>query len=112
MLNNGFVPKVTQFGNVNFTNLSSIGNIGKISMDMDTSGVESFGSVIKNMAQQLNTTMEAPDKMLTDAIQGVNGTDIHDVMMAISKAEIGVNIATSATTKIVQAYEKIMAIQV
>jgi len=33
-------------------------------------------------------------------------------MIAMSKAEVGLNIATQMTTKVIQAYEKIMAIQV
>ena len=37
--------------------------------------------------------------------------DIHDVMTAMAKAELGVTVATNITTKIVQAYDKIMQIQ-
>jgi len=70
-----------------------------------------FKSVMANLANDINTTVNAPDQLLQDAVTG-NGVDIHDVIIAMNKAEIGVNVATQITTKIVQSYEKIMAIQV
>lgn len=71
-----------------------------------------FKTVMTNLTNNFNKSIEAPDKLLKDAVAGTNGVDIHDVVIAMSKAEIGVNIATQLTTKIVQSYEKIMAIQV
>ena len=38
--------------------------------------------------------------------------DIHDVMTAMAKAEINVNVATQFTGKIIQTYDKIMQLQV
>ena len=38
--------------------------------------------------------------------------DVHDVMIAMSKSEISVNVATTAVGKVIQAYDKIMQIQV
>ena len=43
---------------------------------------------------------------------GKSNVDIHDVMTAMAKAELGVNIATGITGKVIQAYEKITQIQV
>ena len=84
-------------------------------MRMDAIGAEnktpSFGDVMTGMVKNLNETAKAPDQVMQSAVAG-NGADVHDVMIAISKAEVGVNIATQITTKVVQAYEKIMAIQV
>ena len=56
--------------------------------------------------------MNAPDNLLKDAMMGSENVDIHDVMVAMSKAEIAVNVATTATGKIIQAYDKIMQIQI
>ena len=48
----------------------------------------------------------------TDAVMEENGNaDIHDVMTAMAKAELGVTVATNITTKVIQAYEKITQIQ-
>ena len=78
---------------------------------IDAPQKSSFKDIMGNMASNLNQSVNAPDQMLQDSVAG-NGVDVHDVVIAMSKAEIGVNIATQLTTKIVQSYEKIMAIQV
>jgi len=89
------------------TNPFMSGSMG--SVDAPQKG--SFKNVMANMTNDLNATVSAPDQMLQDSVAG-NGVDIHDVIIAMNKADIGVNIATQLTTKIVQSYEKIMAIQV
>jgi len=45
-------------------------------------------------------------------MMGSENVDIHDVMTAMAKAELAVNIATTATGKVIQAYDKIMQIQI
>ncbi len=45
-------------------------------------------------------------------MMGSENVDKDDVMVAMSKAEIAVNVATTATGKIIQAYDKIMQIQI
>ena len=52
------------------------------------------------------------DNLLKDAMMGSENVDVHDVMIAMSKAEIAINVATTATGKIIQAYDKIMQIQI
>lgn len=78
---------------------------------VDASQKSNFKDVMSSMAGNLNSSVNAPDQLLKDSVAG-NGVDIHDVIIAMNKAEIGVNVATQLTTKIVQAYEKVMAIQV
>ena len=74
--------------------------------------ISSFSQTMIDMAKNLNETANAPDKAMQDMLTGTNGTDIHDVITAINKAEISVSVATQITTKVIQAYEKIMNIQV
>lgn len=71
----------------------------------------SFSQVMGNLVSDLNTSVSAPDEVMQNAITG-NGADIHDVMIAMSKAEIGLSVATQITGKVIQTYEKIMSIQV
>ena len=56
--------------------------------------------------------MEAPDNLLKDVMMGNENVDIHDVMTAMSKAELSISIATTITGKVIQAYDKIMQIQI
>jgi len=79
---------------------------------IDETSASSFKGVMSGLTQGLNNNLNAPDQLLKDAMSGNSDVDIHDVMTAMAKAEISVNIATQATTKVIQAYEKIMQISV
>lgn len=96
-------------GSMNTSFVSAFGPNGMGSIDAPQKG--GFKNVMANLTNGLNSTVNAPDQMLQDSVAG-NGVDVHDVIIAMNKADIGVNIATQLTTKIVQSYEKIMAIQV
>ncbi len=71
-----------------------------------------FKAVFSGLVENLNKEMEKPDELMVDLMNGNKNVDIHDVMIAMSKAELGVNVATQITGKIIQSYEKIMQIQV
>ena len=71
-----------------------------------------FSSVMSGLVENLNTQMEAPDNLLKDVMMGNQNVDIHDVMTAMSKAEISVSVATTVTGKVIQAYDKIMQMQI
>ena len=45
-------------------------------------------------------------------MMGNENVDIHDVIIAINKSQTEVQLATNVTTKIIQAYEKIMQISI
>ena len=96
-------------GNMNTNFVSAFGSSSSGAIDAPQKG--GFKNVMSNLTNDINSTINAPDQLLQDSVAG-NGVDIHDVIIAMNKAEIGVNIATQLTTKIVQSYEKIMAIQV
>lgn len=71
-----------------------------------------FKGVMSGLAQNLNQQMNAPDQLLKASMNGSSDVDIHDVMTAMAKAEISFNVATQVTTKVIQAYDKIMQISV
>lgn len=71
-----------------------------------------FKAVFSGLVENFNTELNAPDNLLKDAMSGNSNVDIHDVMTAMAKSEITVNIATTAVGKVIQAYDKIMQIQV
>lgn len=84
--------------------------VGRLSQTEGANG-GAFKNMLADMAQNVNQTMQAPTTMMEEHV--MHGThDIHDVMMANSKAELTVNIAAQFTTKIVQAYDRITQIQV
>lgn len=108
-----YIPRVDIKSDIGQTKLNTEEPNGSFRMNKmgDSTGTSSFKDMMVGMTQNLNDTVKAPDQVLTDAMLG-NGADVHDVVLAMSKAEIGLNIATQATTKVLQAYEKITSIQV
>lgn len=72
----------------------------------------SFKDVVSGLANGLNNDLNAPDKLLKSAMTEDSDVDIHDVMTAMAKAEMSVSVATQITSKVIQAYDKIMQISV
>jgi len=91
----------------NFGSLTS-GRMGRI----ETPETTDFKQVMSGLLEKFNKDLEAPDGMLKDVMTGSSDVDIHDVMTAMAKAEINVNVATQFTGKIIQTYDKIMQLQV
>ena len=105
------VPKLNLVGSISDSKLNS--NMPSMRLDEinSTDKITSFSQTMIDMTRSLNDVANAPDVAMQDMLTG-NGADIHDVITAINKAEMSVTIATQITTKVVQAYEKIMQIQV
>ena len=112
-MSNGFFPSIDLIGGIQSSKMATgISPMPSMRMDAinDTNTV-SFKGVMSGLAGNLNKEINAPDQLLKDAMTGNNNVDIHDVMTAMAKAELSVNVATQVTSKVIQAYDKIMAIQ-
>jgi len=72
----------------------------------------SFKGVMGELASNLNADLAKPDNLLSDLVSGKPNVDIHDVMAAMAKAELGVTIASQITSKVITTYERISQIQV
>lgn len=79
---------------------------------LDETQTGSFKDVMTGVAHGLNNDLAAPNELLKSAMSGESDVDIHDVMTAMAKAEISINVATQVTSKVIQAYDKIMQISV
>jgi flagellar hook-basal body complex protein FliE len=105
-----YIPKVQLKGDITNTKFYPFDKPARLeNLNIDNE-IPSFKDVMTGLVKNVDSTMKAPDQMLEDVILG-NGTDIHDVMIAMSKAEITVNLATQMTSKVIQAYEKVISIQ-
>lgn len=110
----GFFPQ-----RVDLTGRVQNSPIGSVGMPLSTQDINSvdktetnFKDVMSGLTNSLNQDMNAPEKLLKSVMAGDDSVDIHDVMTAMAKAEISVNVATQVTTKVIQAYEKISQISV
>lgn len=111
---NGFYPQYNLAGRIQHTKLDTgFGSIPSARLDrVETSSSPDFKQVMSGLIENLNTELNAPDNLLKDAMSGSNNVDIHDVMTAMAKSEISVNVATQIVGKVIQAYDRITQIQV
>ena len=73
---------------------------------------QNFKQVLGGMVDDFNRTVSAPDTMLKDLMAGNKNVDYHDVMVAMSQAEITVNVATQVVGKVINAYDRVMQISI
>lgn len=113
-MTNGFYPNINLTGRIQSgMNIANSNIIPPMNIDsLDETPKANFKGVMNNLAQDLNQNMNAPDRLLKEAMSGNSDVDIHDVMTAMAKAELSVNVATQVTSKVIQAYDKIMQISV
>lgn len=104
------IPKLKLQADISETRINTL----EMPMRMDNIGpseeLPKFKDVFTNVVKDLDQTVKAPDQVMEDAILG-KGADIHDVMVAMNKASISVQVSTQMTSKVIQAYEKVMSIQ-
>lgn len=111
---NGFYPRYELAGRIQHTKIDTgVGNMpsARLSRVEDNTSPD-FKQVFSGLVEDLNTELNAPDNLLKDVMSGSKNVDIHDVMTAMSKSEISINVATQITGKIIQAYDRITQIQV
>ena len=112
MLNEKLVPNVDLFSRIEPSKFTDTGVEGMRFKSIEQPETVNFKSVFTGLVENLNTEMEKPDQLMNDQMMGNKNVDIHDVIAAMTKAEIGVNVATQITGKVIQTYEKVMQIQV
>ena len=109
-----FYPQYSLQDRIQHTKLApGFGGIPSARLDsIDNKKTADFQTVFSGMVDKFNQELNAPDELLKDVMSGNKNIDVHDVMIAMSKSEISVNVATTAVGKVIQAYDKIMQIQV
>jgi flagellar hook-basal body complex protein FliE len=114
MTNGFYSPKINLTGRIQNLNTEfQIGSIPTLALSkLDEASGVNFKGVMSNLVQNLNQDLNAPDKLLTASMNKNSDVDIHDVMTAMAKAEMSVSVATQITSKVIQAYDKIMQISV
>jgi flagellar hook-basal body complex protein FliE len=108
-----YFPNYDLAGRIQHTKFSSGFNMPSIRLDrVEKPETQDFKQVFSGLVENFNNDLNAPDDLLKDVMQGNKNVDIHDVMVAMSKTEISVNIATQAVGKVINAYDRVMQINV
>ena len=112
MLNKNLVPNIDVFTRIEPSKYTDMGIEGMRLKSVEQPETTNFKSVFSGLVSNLNQEVEKPDQLIKDQMMGNSNVDIHDVITAMSKAELGINVATQVTGKVIQTYEKIMQIQI
>ena len=108
-----YIPKYELAGRIQHTKFASGYNMPSVRLDrVEKPETSDFKQVFSGLIENFNNNLNAPDDLLKDVMQGNNNVDIHDVMIAMSKSEISVNVATQMVGKVINAYDRIMQINV
>lgn len=108
-MNNNFVPNITMFNSAN--NISHLSGEIKFNSLKSPEGT-SFKDVLGDVLTNMNNEIKMPEELLEAQMSGSSEVDVHDVITAMAKAELGVSLATQVTSKVVSAYNTIMQISV
>ncbi len=109
-MNTPYIPKLSLTGADNTFKTAFSGHVQKTGFANGGEKV-SFKDMMVNTLQQANQVVSKPDTLLQEAMT-TGAVDVHDVMIANAKAELTVSLTASVATKVVQAYDKILQIQI
>lgn len=74
-------------------------------------GLDAFGKTFEQAIQALNNQQLEADRWAARLAAGED-VDLHQVLIAMEQAEIGFRLALQVRTKLVEAYQEIMRMQV
>ena len=110
---NSNIPKYDLASRIQHSKFDSSFGMQGLRMDrVEKPETQDFKQVMSGLVENLNAEVNAPDNMMKDVMSGSKTVDIHDVMTAMAKSEISINVATQITGKVVNAYDRIMQISV
>lgn len=70
-----------------------------------------FFNLLKEGMKEVNTTIKVSDQASLDMASG-KSVNLHETMLAVSKAELALNLAVQMRNKMVEAYQDVMRMQV
>lgn len=97
-------------------NINSVANMPKLGMANATAKPvqktsTSFGDVINDAINKVNSLQVESDQKTADFISGVSD-DIHSVIIAGSKADLALQMTLQVRNKVMDAYKEIMNMQI
>lgn len=77
-----------------------------------SAGGTDFAQVLKNSIDQVNSAQQQAQSMTQDFSAGDPNTNLHEVMIALQKANVSFQEMVQVRNKLVSAYQDVMNIQV
>lgn len=72
----------------------------------------SFSSALNQALGTVNQSVTSADQMVSDVANGSSNTDLHNVMIAMQKADVLLKTTVQVRDRVVAAYQEIMRMQV
>lgn len=110
-MNHGYIPRLSLTKPADIFKPALGAHITKTVSVNPTNDGGAFKTFLNSSVQQVNNTLKEPDALMNRAMT-VGDVDVHDVMIANAKAELAVNVTSQVVTKVVQAYDRILQIQI
>ena len=91
--------------------ISGVGRTTQRPGDVAAPGGAAFGNLFSEALGRLNQLQQEADSAATSLAAGEQ-VDVHDVMIAVQKADLGFQLAIQVRNKLVEAYQEVMRITV
>ncbi len=88
----------------------NLGQLGSAPASGANEGEGNFGSVLKNAINQVEELHGSAEQQVTDLLKG-DRSDVHNVMIAVEKADIAFQLMMQVRNKIVSAYQEVSRMQ-
>jgi flagellar hook-basal body complex protein FliE len=88
----------------------STGKIPTVGEGVKPGGSDSFAAQLKAKVAEVNQLQAASDAAMTDGAAG-GAQDIHETMIRLEEADIGMRLLTKVRNKAVDAYHELMRMQ-
>jgi flagellar hook-basal body complex protein FliE len=102
-LSNTIIPGVTSFPTTLPTSPTA-------PTGLDDNGGGGFGSVLNQAIDKVSELGNDSDKQIGELVQG-NRQDLHNVMIAVEKADVAFQLMMQVRNKIVNAYQEVSKLQ-
>lgn len=113
MIENRIVPNINIFSNLSGAiPIDDFSKQGFGVSKLEEKGEKNFKELMAGLLSNVNAEIQKPDQLLQAQMMGNQDVDIHDVVTAIAKADLGVTMAVQMTSKVVAAYNQVMQISI
>ncbi|WP_241654579.1 flagellar hook-basal body complex protein FliE [Sporolactobacillus shoreae] len=93
-------------------NLINFSNPLQSSSQSVAAAQSSFSDALKNAVGTVNQSVQSADNMVTGLANGTSNEDLHNVMIAMQKADIMLKTAVQVRDRVISAYQNVMNMQV
>ncbi|EST13074.1 flagellar hook-basal body complex protein FliE [Sporolactobacillus laevolacticus] len=97
---------------INPINFSSSAEAVSSSKQTTAQAQSGFAGALENALGTVNTSQQTANQMVTELASGNSNVDLHNVMIAMQKADVLLKTTVQVRDRVIEAYQEIMRMQV